>query len=96
MVGGFVIAGIAAGLAIHEAVRAHADIKLRLAEAAELIALTLAFRHFALAATILAVGGSRVHIGNVAPLANDGNVPLVTHQTRGRITIDADAFSRAL
>ena len=96
MVGGFVIAGIAAGLAIHEAVRADADIWLRLAEAAELIALALVFRHFALAATILAVGGSRVHISKVAPLANDGNVPLVTHKTRGRITIDAYAFSRAL
>ena len=77
-VGSLVVAGFAAGLAIHQAVGADANVELRLTEAAELIADALVFRHFTLAAAVLAVAGSGVHANNVALLGTGGNVPLVT------------------
>lgn len=66
LVGGFVIAGLPARFAVHEAIVADADIELGLAEAAELIALALVFRHFALRAAVFAVGGSGGHRNKVA------------------------------
>jgi hypothetical protein len=65
LVGSFVIAGAAAGFAIHEAVLADADIELGLAQAAELIALALRLRHFALAATLFTAGSSGGHRNKV-------------------------------
>jgi hypothetical protein len=47
----FVVAGLAAGSAIQEAVGAEADVNLRLAQGAELFAFTLILSHFALHAT---------------------------------------------
>jgi hypothetical protein len=61
-----VVAGVAAGFAVHEAVLANADIELRLAEAAELIALALSLGHFALSAAVLGLAGSSGHSSNVA------------------------------
>jgi len=78
LVRGFVVAGRAAGFAVHEAVGADADVELRLAEDAELVALALIFRHFALAAAEFGVAGSRGHENNVALGCGMGNVPLVT------------------
>jgi hypothetical protein len=78
-VGGFVVAGGAAGFAVHESVFADADVELGLAEDAKLVAVALIFRHFALAAAEFGGGGSVGHdIGNVALSCEVGNVPLVT------------------
>jgi hypothetical protein len=51
-VGSLVVAGAAAGLAVHEAILADADLEYGLAEAAVLVALALVFWHFALGATV--------------------------------------------
>jgi hypothetical protein len=75
---GLVIAGLAAGFAVHEAVSAEADVDLRLTEAAELLALALSLGHIALAATVFGVAGSGRHRNNVALGGSSGNVPLVT------------------
>src|SRR5271165_5849361 len=66
---------MAAGVAIHQAVRADANVELRLTEAAELVADALVFRHLALAATVLGVAGSGGHSNNCSA---GGNMPLVT------------------
>jgi hypothetical protein len=78
LVGGFVVAGGAAGLAVHESVLADADFEYGLAEAAVLVALALIFRHFALGATVFGGPGSCGHKNNVALRGEVGNVPLVT------------------
>ena len=78
LVGSFVVASMAAGVAIHQAVGADANVELRLTEAAELVADALVFRHLALAATVLGVAGSGGHNSNVALPPSRGNVPLVT------------------
>ena len=72
LVGGFVVAGGAAGFAVHEAVFADADVELRLAEDAELIAVAVILRHFALAATKFDVAGSGRHGSNVIAGRQDG------------------------
>jgi hypothetical protein len=77
-VGGFVVAGGAAGFAVHESVFADADVELGLAEDAEFVAVALVFRHFALAAAKFGGGGSVGHGSNVALSCDVGNVPLVT------------------
>ena len=66
------VAGVAAGFAVHEAVLADADVELRLAEAAELIALALSLGHFTLSAAVLGVAGSGRHSSNVAPRRRSG------------------------
>jgi hypothetical protein len=78
LVGSFVIAGVAAGVTIHQAIRADANVELRLTEAAELVADALIFRQFTLSTMIFAVAGSGAHTGNVALAGASGNVPLVT------------------
>lgn len=70
LVGSFVVAGMAAGVAIHQAVRADANVELRLTEAAELVADALVFRHLALAATVLGVAGSGGHSNNCSAGGN--------------------------
>jgi len=77
-VGSLVVAGAAAGLAVHEAVLADADFEYGLAEAAILVALALVFCHFALGATVFAGAGSGGHRSNLALRGVMGNVPLVT------------------
>ena len=77
-VGSFVVAGEAAGFAVHEAVLAEADLEYGLAETAVLIALALIFRHLALGATVFAGAGSGGHRSNLALRGVMGNVPLVT------------------
>ena len=78
LVGSFVIAGVAAGVAVHESVLADSDIEHGLAEAAVLIALALFFRHFALSAAVFGLAGSGGHSHNLALGSQIGNVPLVT------------------
>ena len=78
LVRSLVIAGVAAGFAVHESVLTHADIELRLTEAAEFVALALSFGSFALRARVFAGAGSGRHISNVTPSQKMGNVPLVT------------------
>jgi hypothetical protein len=56
----------AAGFAVHQAVRADADIDDRLAQAAILLALTLRFRLFTLRATILRGTGRSAHAVNAS------------------------------
>jgi hypothetical protein len=75
---GLVIASAAAGLAVHEAVLAEADLEYGLAEAAVLIALALVFCHFALGATAFGGTCSGGHRSNLALWGAMGNVPLVT------------------
>ena len=81
LIRGLVVAGSAAGVAVQEAVGAEADVELRLAEAAELIALALILGFFALAAAVFGVAGSSGHRNNVALSGGVGNVPLVTRWT---------------
>jgi len=81
LIRGFVIAGGAAGFAVHEAVQTDADVECGLAEATVLIALTLTFGHFALGATGFGLAGSSGHVNNVSAAGRDGecavgNVPL--------------------
>ena len=78
LVRGFVVAGEAAGLAVHEAVLADADFEYGLAEAAVFIAFALVFCHFALGAAVFGGAGSGRHRNNVALRGEAGNVPLVT------------------
>jgi hypothetical protein len=75
---GLVIAGGAAGFAVHQAVLANADFEHGLAKAAVLLALALVFGHFALCATVFGVAGSGGHISNVTLGDEMENVPLVT------------------
>jgi hypothetical protein len=74
----FVIAGAAAGLAVHEAVGANANIDYRLAEAAIFLALAAVFRHFALRATVFGGAGSCGHAVIKRRHGGGENVPLVT------------------
>ena len=83
LAGGFVIAGGAAGFAVHEAVPADADLENGLAEATVFVALALVFRHFALGATVFGGTGSGGHRSNVALNSGAGNVPLVTRVVGG-------------
>ena len=57
----FVIAGLAAGFAVHEAVGAEADVELGLAVHAELFAPAIRFRALALGADDAAYAWSRGH-----------------------------------
>jgi hypothetical protein len=77
-VGSLVIAGRAAGLAVHEAVGADADVKRPLAEAAELFALAVVFGFLALRAAVFRTSGSGSHGANVARASSGENVTLVT------------------
>jgi len=78
LVGSFVVAGPTARFAVHKAVGTDADIELGLAEAAELIALALSFRHFALRTTEFGLAGSGGHRNKVVEAAELGNVTVVT------------------
>ncbi len=77
-VGGLVVAGGAAGFAVHEAVFTDADVELRTAEAAELIALAGVFRLLALGAAEFGLAGCRGHTSNLALSGAIENMPLVT------------------
>ena len=90
------VAGVAAGFAVHEAVLANADVQLRLAEAAELVALALSLGHFALSAAVLGRAGSGRHSINVALSIAFGNVPLVTNKTFSHAGTEAWLFPRAI
>lgn len=52
--GGFVVAGVAAWLAVHQSVLADADVELRLAEAAEPFAFALSLGALTLRAAVFA------------------------------------------
>ena len=69
---GFVVAGGSAGFAVHQSVFADADIELRLAQDAELIALALIFHHFALAAAKFGGSSSGRHDCNFIERRRDG------------------------
>jgi hypothetical protein len=71
----FVVASRAAGLAIHQAVNAKADIDHRLAKATEFFALARRLRLFALGAFVFRSTGSGAHTNN---LACDGSIPEMT------------------
>jgi hypothetical protein len=88
---GFVVAGDAAGLAVHEAVLADPDLEYGLAEATVLIALALVFRHFALGATIFCGTGPGGHRNNLTLNGKTGNVPLVTGGRGAKLTSAAEA-----
>ncbi|SRR5579872_180918 len=64
--GGLIVAGLAAGFAIHEPVVANADIDYSLAQAAELLAFTLSLWLFALRAAVFSRAGSGAHAITVA------------------------------
>jgi hypothetical protein len=93
LIRGLVIGGCAAGLAIHQAIFANADVELRLAEHAELIALALVFLHFALHATEFSVACSSGrmsarHTRNVARCGKVEYVPLVTQEGSGFLIVN--------
>lgn len=72
LVGSFVIAGGAAGFAVHQPVFADADVVGCLAEAAELIALATTFGHFTLGAQEFCRTGSGGHTNKVAGSCRPG------------------------
>lgn len=74
LVGRLVIAGGAAGLAVHQSVGADADVECGLAEDAEFIAFTGVFRLLALCTFDLGRTGSVAHAQNVAQEAGSWNV----------------------
>jgi hypothetical protein len=76
-VGDFVVAGVAAGHAVKEAILAEANVGLGLAQAAVSFAVATVFGHFALHAAILVLGGGG-HGGTVTLGWLPGKVPLVT------------------
>ena len=77
-VGGFVFAGVAAGLAIHQPVFADTNIFRGLTQAAVFIAVAAALRHLALRATEFRLAGTCGHIANLALRTRLENIPLVT------------------
>lgn len=76
--GSFIVAGVAAGLAVHESVLAHTYIELRLAEATESFACAMALGAVALRTTVFAQAGSGAHAPNLPLDRFSRNVPLVT------------------
>ena len=72
------VARLAAVFAIHQAVVANADVDYRLAQAAEFVALTRAFRHLALRTTIFGGASSSAHETNVARPGSLEKMTLVT------------------
>ncbi|MFZ0306895.1 MAG: hypothetical protein WAL89_01885 [Candidatus Sulfotelmatobacter sp.] len=92
-VGGFVVAGGAAGLTVQEAVGADADVGCGLAEAAELIAHALVFRHFALGATVFGVAGSGGHSNNLALSGDAWNITEVMSGEGKRVCGVASSLS---
>jgi hypothetical protein len=78
LIGSFIIACIAAGLAVHEPVVADANVKCGLAETAEFVALALRLGQFALSTTVFGWAGSGRHRNNLALVECAWNVPLVT------------------
>ena len=63
---GFVIAGFAAGVAIHKSVGANADVNHRLAQATIFLAVAAVFWLLTLCTSIPRGTGSRAHAANVA------------------------------
>jgi hypothetical protein len=63
------VAGSAAGIAVHEAIVAKPDVHGGLAKAAELLALAGTLGHLALRAAVFGSSGSGGHNGNVTPPA---------------------------
>jgi len=72
LVRSFVIAGGAAGFAVHQTVLANANVERGLAEAAIFVALTLGFGHFTLCAAVFSLAGSGGHRRNVSARRLDG------------------------
>ena len=77
LVGRFVVAGGAAGFAVHQAVGANACVDDGLAKATELFTLAVSFRLFALRAAVFGRTGSCGHEVTVARREKGGNVTLV-------------------
>jgi hypothetical protein len=78
LIRGFVIACGPAGLAVHQPIRADANVQRGLAETAEFVAFATVFRHLALCTAGFGVAASSGHSSNVSPSSQTGNVPLVT------------------
>jgi hypothetical protein len=78
LVGSFIVAGGAAGFAVHEAVVANAGVNHRLAEAAKFLTLARSFRHFTLGAFVAGGTGSGAHAINLARGQSGGKMTLVT------------------
>jgi hypothetical protein len=77
LIGGFVVAGLAAVFAVHQTIGANADVNYGLAEAAEFIAVARTLGHLALGTTIFGGAGSGAHESNVARLDGRGKMTLV-------------------
>ena len=77
-VGGLVIAGGAAGLAVHQAVGAQADVELGLAQNAELLTPATGFNLLTLGTTDRGAAGFGGHEGSVVCLRPGKNVTKVT------------------
>jgi len=74
LVGGFVLAGGAAGFAVHEPVGADSNVDHRLAQAAEFLALAVIFGLLALRTTKSGGTGSGAHGANVARRISAGKM----------------------
>jgi hypothetical protein len=84
LIGRLVVAGFAAGIAIHQAIGANADIDYGLAETAVLFALATVFRLFTLRATVFCGAGSGAHGANVARPGEHAKMTLVIGVMRNR------------
>lgn len=84
---GFVVAGVSAGLTVHQSILADADIELRLAEAAEPFAFALALGALALRAAAFAGAVSYAHAPNLPLDCCSRNVPLVTFHTINSVRV---------
>jgi hypothetical protein len=96
LVRGFVIAGFAAVVAVHQAVVANADIHHGLAKTAELFAITRTFGLVALSAAIFGRTGSGAHESNVARCCRGRKMTLVIAAWADRICSGHARFLRAL
>jgi hypothetical protein len=95
LVGGFVVAGLAAVLAVHQAIGANADVRHGLAEAAEFVAIAGSFGQVALCTVVFGRTGSGAHENNVARIGGPRKMTLViaavlerTHTTFAAVTPD--------
>jgi hypothetical protein len=77
LVGGLVVAGRAAGFAIHKSVIAQTDVDYRLAEAAEFFAFTRTLWLLALCAFVFGGTGSGAHENTVARTRDAAKMTLV-------------------
>ena len=93
LVGGFVVASLAAVLAVHQAIGANADVHHGLAEAAEFFAIARSFGQVALCTVIFGGTGSDAHENNVTRIGSLRKMTLVIAAALERSQVPATPIS---